>query len=713
LAALALTFIGTGWVLSFAVLPARLGPYRRFFLSAALSVPATIAAAVPGLLSRHLTPLSFGGGLALMAAVAAFRSRRLLQHPWQRLSRLGERLRVRSLLSRLPGLLGVAAAVAAGAIVVFAPQVRARGGRLVPIAGASWRYWALVRQVATAGRVPSTDLEWGAHRTFPIEYLAASIHGAVTAELGGGATLRLLDYYGLAMVVLALLVFGAFWGRWLPPWWAAVAAVLTMSAARLSFKFASYRPETFGLTLVIWSAWLLDEALQRRSPRWAALAGVVSATALVAHAEVWLTTVGVWLGVVGSRLLGRAIVSMRRQEDTETKRVTPRRWLAVSSTTVLAFVATVFVFFSLTGSGNRLAHIVGLRGRTVEAGHLSIARKWGPDPTWSLRQATEAPNRVHLPPPDVYRHIFSVTDTVAPWTNVSLKEPRLFTVLAVAITGLSAVTSLVMSLRGRRPLFGGPGDPKRLGSLGRGFAVSLGIATGLVLVVAAIRLAYHTYVPDYSGPYRLFPYWVLALAGALACLGYLASRALYGGLVTVVRATDRRSVLRAGCSLIVNAAVSVVILLAVVTPKVVVPRWNGVMAPSAYKALSWVRAHTPPKSIVLANSFTQGSIAFVARRDGWLDGRLPYLEADSWVEEAISRMVNAGRFFANPLANSGSLPRQVDVVVAVKPPLNVGGVATYPVNLKALKLCPRLQLLKSFGNDRVLVFYVRHSASTA
>ena len=75
------------------------------------------------------------------------------------------------------------------------------------------------------------------------------------------------------MVLTAIFAAFALWRRWLPSWWACLAAILTLNVGRVETRLLVYKPEAFAFILLIWAAWLFDEAIERRSRRWGALAG--------------------------------------------------------------------------------------------------------------------------------------------------------------------------------------------------------------------------------------------------------------------------------------------------------------------------------------------------------------------------------------------------------------------------------------------------------
>ncbi len=271
LAALIVTFCLTGWLLGLVVIPRALGVTPRALLSLALSVPATVLLATPGLILHRLTPLSFSACLAALAALAGWTSHRRAGDDSRRGGRLGVRKCIAAL--DLEGLVLSALAAAVGWLAVMGPQIATRRPDGLPRQSTVWYYWWLVEETIRDGGIPSTISEWGQPRPFPVEYAVTTVHTAATTMLAGGPGVDILERYRLFEVGIAMIALYALWRRWAPAWWAWMASVLSMATIRLTIKFLAYVPEAFGLILVLWSGWLLDEAFERGSKRWAALAG--------------------------------------------------------------------------------------------------------------------------------------------------------------------------------------------------------------------------------------------------------------------------------------------------------------------------------------------------------------------------------------------------------------------------------------------------------
>ncbi len=74
LAALAVTFALTGWLLSLVVLPEPVGAARRAGLALSTAVPAALLAALPGLVLDRLGTTAFLLGVAGLTLLATFRT---------------------------------------------------------------------------------------------------------------------------------------------------------------------------------------------------------------------------------------------------------------------------------------------------------------------------------------------------------------------------------------------------------------------------------------------------------------------------------------------------------------------------------------------------------------------------------------------------------------------------------------------------------------
>ena len=685
--ALGVTFVLTGWLLGLIAVPERLAGIERLFLSLALAVPATLLAASPALVFHGLGAIGVALGVAALGAVAARRSGEPLRRA-REAAAAGRQWVAELRWTR--GLL-IGAGAVAGWLAVAGPQLAAGRVDGFPRSATVWYYWRLVAEALEDGGLPGSIAEWGRREDFPAEYAVTTLHGAATAALAGGADLDLLERYRLAMVVLGLLAAWALWRRWLPAWWAWLASILTLAAAKTSFKFTAYRPETFGVLLVLWSGWLLDEALERRSPRWAALAGIVSASAFLAHAEVWLLTAPLWLGIAASRLLPEILTLRRRASGgaAAPAEASAGRPATAHLRTLLvcgaAFALTATAVSVATTGGGRLAALVGVGGGD---GAPRVER--GLDPTWQIHAAMYNANKLGTRPPDYCRRPFARPASRFPYSRMNLRTRRTKLVLGGGVLILLAALP-----------FGPP-------ALRRGVVVWGVFAVGMYLVAEALCQAYTTFVPRRAGPLRLLPYYSMALAGLMAGVGAVAAVGS-AGLVRRLRPRGGRfGGAPKWAAAAVGAAGSAVLLLAL-TPvgagKVALDEAKP-LSPEAHVAYSWMRDNLPADSTVLANVYTEGSLGALSGRLGVLDGRLPYLESSEFRSHAIRELLAARRWFTLPQVHRTSLQRDVGYVLVAAPDVDIGGLNNFPVNWDGLRRSRDLRLLRSFADGRLVLFQV-------
>src|SRR5919109_1637128 len=186
--ALTTTFVLAGALFAFAVLPEPLGAWCRLQLSLALSVPATLALSLPAVVGGILSLWTTVGAFALLASVAAWRTRGRLRALAVSTPALTARIgwpRVRLLV------LGIAS-VALAWVLIVGPQIHERRPDAQPLHSTPWYYWWLADGIADDGGIPPSLPEWGTSRPFQRAYVATSIHTAATMQLGGGADFALL-----------------------------------------------------------------------------------------------------------------------------------------------------------------------------------------------------------------------------------------------------------------------------------------------------------------------------------------------------------------------------------------------------------------------------------------------------------------------------------------------------------------------------------------
>lgn len=699
--ALAVTFAFTGWLLSLVVLPEPVGAARRAGLTLATAVPGAMLASLPGLVFDRLGPATFLPALAALVLAAGLRTGGLsaLRRPGQTLSRLrGVPGRIIGRLDRralVPALVTLAA-VAAAWFAVLAPQLEVARSSGLPRHVTVWFYIDLVKEVADTGGVPDSHLEWGGSHDFPSEYLVSTVHAATTAELAGGFDLELLERYRLALVVVGLLAAFALWRRFMPAWWALMAGALTIAASHFATRFVSYRPETFGFVLALWSAWLFDEALERRSRRWAALAGVVSASSFLAHAEAWFLTGPLWLGILIARVAFPDSVGDEHAEEASRRHrlgALVRPIVRPVAIVGIAFVAAVAALSLATDGGARVANQAGFGEKKTER----IASIPAGDPTWTLHGALYREAEIGTPPPEL-RSIFVDKKAREPFVGLRLQSLR-------AKLGLLLLALFVLPALLRRP------SPRAARAV-----LVIGITTaGIVAVGMVFTFLYSTYVPQRLGPQRVVPTYGFPLAGLLAVAGWLAATRL-SALWRRTRGPGGR------VDRILYPAVTAVLslaLLLLLTPGLggrnkrlehVAPIGPN-LSETAYQAYEWIGENTPPDAVVMANGYTEGSLRAVSGRVGWLDGRAPYLGNEAFRADSIRKLIDARTYFRDPVAERDMLPAEVDyVLVTTRGSVDLGG-SRFAQGRSQLFDSPDLRFVRAFDGKKLLLFEVVRSAA--
>lgn len=709
-AALAVTFGALGWLLGIVAVPQPLGALTRLWLALSLAVPATTLVALPGLFLQRLDLTSVVLATAGLGLAAGWRGRKsfapsvpmpLLVRYWLELHRvrraLGRKGAPSLLRRRLPPaipavppqvLLGIASVALVSWFVVLTPQL-ARGSSPWP-SGLSLYYWSMAESVVSAHGLPASLAEWGALRPFPVEYLVATIHGSVTAIVAGDTGLGLQDHYRLTLLLLTVVAAFALFRAWLPAWWAFLAASLSVSGVYLSSKLLSYRPETFGFLLVLWSAWLFDEALQRRSVRWTVLAGIVVATSFLAHGSAWLVAGPLWLGI----LVGRTarLPAVRSSVATRLRGVAsavrPRAPLGLLAVGGTAFVLTVVGITAGSGTADRLIPLLtGDKSAEVATTEVATASS---DPTWDFYYlATYQPVGAPTSPPDLCGNLLRSRIVREPWAGVDVLSPL-----------FQAGLVLVVLLLALAPF---PSSALRRILLGAGV-----FSLGLYVVTEALCHVYHTFVPARAGPSRVLPYYVIAAAVLLALCGWGATwgfrlfaerraKAGRGGLLT-------RSV--TPVSIGMTAILSGILIIAF-SPVggATGEESSGRLSDVTGEAYLWMRDNLPTDAIVMTNAYTAGSLGAVSERTGLLDGRAPYLESPSWLAEASGWLRIARNYFADPASYRQDLPARVDYILVAKPGVDMGG-RSFVTNYRALRNEPGLRLTRNFRQSAILLFEV-------
>ena len=696
LLSLGAAFFLAGYFAGWIAVPTPLGSWTRLFLSLALAVPGMLLAAAPGAATGSLAGWNVALGLAALGGLAAWRAREelrlaLLSAP-DLPATLAAALRR---IQLVPALLVLLAAFAVWATVLVPEGIEDTGsGR--PNGTIVYYHWGIVDRVVENGGLPATLPEWGKPREFPYEYAFSVIHGAGTAVLAGDSGFVLEERYRIAMVVMAFFAFLALWRRWLPPWWAFLASLLALNVSRVETRLLVYKPEAFAFVLVIWSAWLFDEALARRSRRWGALAGVVLATSFLAHPIGSLLVAPLWGGI----LIGRLAPILWQRARKRRSPVFPWRPVMVA----------VVVFAVLFGG---LRSMIGSTGQD-----LAQQPENGVDLTrvvYNLAYVSADPlARPRVPecsdPFGVYSTVRPFFSSHASWFFFDVNSrSSVFLML-----GLAVLVGGAFLLQSPPRLARWPASAKRAVVTWCCYGV------GVYLLMLLICAYYSTWVPERVGPMRLMPYWALIFPIFIAGMTWVVSRGLSSLVPRLAESSRldfdaRRAWLGSGVGLAPALLLTVATLWTFTTIDasrdrgvppfyIAEPRAGGI-SDSALRAYDWIEGNVPGDALVLANGYTEGALGMLTQRAGVLDGRTPFAQPDPWRAEAIEWLSQTRRFFRG--AGRAEVPGGADYVLAARRDVNLGG-SYFPTDFQALREVPGLKPVYASGG---VILYRVGSAS--
>jgi hypothetical protein len=586
---------------------------------------------------------------------------------------------------------GVAALAALVAVLV-----RSRldvGPSLLPFTSTVWYYANLAARVAAAGRIPATLPEWGAERAFQADYLPVTAHTAAALQLLPGDLLVQMEVYRLALLAVTIIVAATLLRRWFSSWLAVLGAVLLVSTVRLDFKLLAYKPETFGLVLVLFTLWLADRAIVERSGRLTAVAALAAGVAFLSHAEVFLLLGPGIAGIVAARLIvaqagGRVGLALPR----------PRKAAAAAILGVAIIVGGLGVGalgnLAATGQLRVFGYVKGAGAAEVPAASRAdeVPPDWTftNDPTWNFYVAAVAPGQLGREPPKSFfdrrllpRAILHV------WPGLDGRSGALLVVLV----GLLAL-----------PLLAWPWlDPRRRRAVLGAWVFAVGLFVGSYVLF----LISNTYVPARSGPRRLMPYELVLPVVSLVVVLW--------GLDRLLRPGWRALLPGRGAGLAAGA------LLAILTVAAIVPAPDPFvdddpepgLTTTGYEAYRWMDTNLPPDARILANAYTDGSLAAIAGRVGIVDGRAVYLEDRAFLAESTALVLGARVVFAEPSSPGAAayLTRErVDYLLVAGPGASgadLGGYLPFGTDLDTLRAGGRYTLVRTFGDGRLLLFEVK------
>jgi len=462
-----------------------------------------------------------------------------------------------------------------------------------------WYYADLGRQLSQVGGIPSAVAEWGAHVRWLPDYLAFNVASeAYRALLPFVAPEDALAAWRVPVAILGLVVLAAVLRLWVSRTSALVGATLILGGTFYLAKFNAYKPESVGIVLGLIALWLVVRGLRHGRRSWVLLAGGVLGIALSVHA-------------IAALAMGLLVVAFGGAE-----------WLALGRDRLPRLGWLIRA--ALIGVAISVAMGVGLQGRAIVAADaLRPGLLDGLDPTWIFFLRSTGDFTQPPPVPPSFPLAGGVT---VPWPGFRITSAFGWWLVPVAAIG----AYLGLAFSGRRAR-----------------ATALGLAaTGLLLggAIGFFALAFHTYVPRWTGLVRFGQYvpLIVALAVTIGFDGYL-------------RTWRRLADVRTPRALVVVAAVVAAIWLV----PALTTRYEAQVriAPDGTAALSALRSHAAPGDVVLSNVLTTGTIEFFAPVEVPVEGRQPLIEERGFLGTANQLLLDAHDWFTGSAGVvGGSLP---------------------------------------------------------
>ncbi len=580
------------------------------------------------------------------------------------------------------------------AVLAILPSRALVGSALLPFTSTVWYYANLAVATVTAGGFPATLPEWGTDRPFQTDYLPVTAHTAGFLELMPGDLLVNLELYRLALLTAGILVGALLLRRWVSTWLAVLGSCLMVGTTRLEFKFLAYKPETFGLVLALFGLWLLDRALVERSRRLAVVAMLTAALVFLSHAEVFLVFAAAALGLAAARLFvapGRGRLGLRAPLDRRLGRAAATVVAVLLGGTLLGTIGNAV----LTGDARLAGYILGGRAtadRPDPPRPVAVPDGWvaSGDPTWDFYVAAVAWNQVGDPPPTSFiDRRFLQRSALQVWPGLDARMRSMLVVL-VALVGVPLLAWPWLDARRRRMLV-----------TWWVFAVVLLVGSYLLFALS------DTYVPRRVGPRRLIPYEILLPVVSAVIVLWGVDRLLRPGWLALL---PRRS-----------AGLAAGALVAVLTAGMLSPaptsagdepdREPGLTA-VGYEAYRCIAANTPHDARVLANTYTDGSLAAIAGRTGIVDGRAVYLEDPTFLAESTNLILGARVAFADPDGRPAAeflATERVDYLLVAGPEVagsDLGGYRPFETDHESLADSGRYTLVRTFGDGRLSLYRV-------
>ncbi|HET7195243.1 MAG TPA: DUF6541 family protein [Nocardioides sp.] len=470
--------------------------------------------------------------------------------------------------------------------------------------GTPWYYWNLADQVAEHHHVPLTSTEWGMTVPFLGDYHLFTTATAMLLQQGGSGVSALHAVMAVAVVLVACGAFALAAALGAPRPAAFLAVPVAVGTGVAALKLTAYRPEAFGLGLLLIVAacfvWWLRSA---------------DRTALVCTCVAGLAVYGVHgvAAVTAVVLFGAATVAFAPG------RPGIRRY-AMQAGLAAVLVGAVILVVGLA---------LGMKMSAVSAGGL-VDRGGTEDPTWQFLRAIGG--RPFTSPPDNG----AVFDRGIDSTYAGGLELWL-----VGVTVALAIVVLVVA-SGRDVL------------ARRQLAFFLLAAVALAALAAVFALGWEGYVPRRTG--QRFTAEASILAGPLIACG--AGHLLQPRRSRAGRRAPPRD--RSAAPVWVLAA-----LLAVggCLTGLTLAHTRGSDYPSQQDVEVLRSLEIPSHATVLTNGYNEGYIEQTTGAHGLVGGRAPYT-FPTILDRALQVLTEAKEFYRAPKAHEAFLQREgIDYVL--------------------------------------------------
>ena len=453
-----------------------------------------------------------------------------------------------------------------------------------------WYYADLGAQLARAGGIPASVAEWGLSVRWLPDYLVFNIDSeAYLAWLGFMPRADALAAWRVPVTLIGVLMLFAVMRLWVGRPAALAGTALVAGSAFYLAKFDAYKPEAFGVVLGLAALWLVVRGLRSGRRSWVLLGGACLGLGLSVHA--------IAATVMGLLVAGFGVAEWLALRDGRAERA---GWLLRAA--LLGLLISVVMG-------------IGLQGRAaVAAAALNPTTAQGADPTWTFFLRSTGDFTIPEPRPPALPLAGGVT---TPWAGFRITSAFGWWLIPFVAIGALAFAAL----GGRRARAG-----------------VVGLAGSVILVGAGIAffgLAFHTYVPRWTGLVRFGQYLPLlvGLAVTFAMAGYL-------------RAWAWLAEVRVPREFALGAALAGIIWLAPQT-------WTPYAAGAAIgldgrAALEALRTQGRAGDVVLSNVLTTGTIESFTGLEAPLEGRQPLIEDAAFLAAADRLLLDAHDWFIHP-----------------------------------------------------------------